>query len=109
LRIDYGNWRADGTFVFILFWRRLRGACRRDILRVGGAILRLGRHLGFIALLLAALLTAKAEAREFFASSAPADVRFVYAPDQSAPDSWLGLLLRQTGMDIWFVLMRDLL
>ncbi|HVP99124.1 MAG TPA: hypothetical protein VMS87_07715 [Roseiarcus sp.] len=76
---------------------------------LGGAILRLGRHLGFIALLLAALLTAKAEAREFFASSAPADVRFVYAPDQSAPDSWLGLLLRQTGMDIWFVLMRDLL
>jgi len=59
--------------------------------------------------LLATLSTGRAEAREFFASSAPADVGFVYAPDQSAPDSWLALLLRKTGMDIWFLLMRDLL
>lgn len=59
--------------------------------------------------MLAALSTAKAEVREFYPSTAPIGVQFVYSPDQVALDSWLAMVLRKTGMDIWVLLMRDLL
>jgi len=80
------------------------------------AILILSRRLGFVAVLLIALSTAKAEVREFSPPPAASDAQFayspeqfVYSPEQEARNSWLALVLRKTGMDIWVLLMRDLL
>jgi len=71
----------------------------------------LGRRFGFVAVLLAALSSvsssARAEVREFYPSAAPMDVQFVYSPDEQTPDSWLAVVLKKTGMDIWVLLMRD--
>lgn len=74
---------------------------------MGEADLTIRRLLGVCGFLLAALSTARADVQTIAPSSKANVIDFVYSPDRTPSESWFGLLLRETGLDIWIEMLRD--